>query len=137
MRCGEDCTLFFPLFPPTRLSICQPSRCSLLTIKEEHRFKSTSVIITRFSSETMKLHQSLLTKIVIFIAMFFFHHLYTCLLLSRIYCSNDPNKCNFLFTNLRSALNSKLFSRLASTYLFISRSQSSHAASHLAASFLT
>lgn len=141
MRRGEDCrgTLFFQLFPPTRLDVSQPPvgiRCTLLTIKGAHRFTRASVI-TRFSFQTIELHQSLPAKIAIFIAMcFLLSRLYSRLLLSHLLPRYDPDKCNFLFTNLRSALDSKFSSCLASTYLFISRLQSSRAASHLAASFL-
>jgi hypothetical protein len=69
-------------------------------------------VITLFSLDTMKLHRSLLAKIAIFIAMFSFALVlalfYYRILLSARY---NPDNCNFLFTNLRSAFGSKLFSR--------------------------
>lgn len=91
MRRGEDCrgTLFFQLFPPTRLDVSQPPvgiRCTLLTIKGAHRFTRASVI-TRFSFETIELHQSLPAKIAIFIAMcFFYPPAFTLVFYYRIYC---------------------------------------------------
>lgn len=136
--------LFFRLFPPARapgrFSAPQPGCVYvLLTIKGTHRFTRAFIIISaafpRLYGITSipRLRKSLSLLRCSFPPPF---QLYARLLLSRILSPYDPDKCNFLFTNLRSALDSKLSSCLASTYLFISRLQSSRVASHLAASFL-
>lgn len=113
---------------------------ALLTIKGTHRFTRAFIIIPPLFRDYMESHRcpacenhylycGALSPPPPF-------HLYARLLLSRILSPYGPDKCNFPFTSLRSALDSKLSSRLASTYLFISRLQSSRVASHLAASFL-
>lgn len=80
MRSGEDYTdtLFFLLFPPARLGRFPTPAPEggrdvyvLLTAKGGRIDLRVPAVITRFSSDTMKLHRFLLAKIAIFIAMFF------------------------------------------------------------------
>lgn len=109
---------------------------ALSTIKGTHRFTRAFIIISPLFRDYMESHRfpacenhclycgALSPPPPPF-------HLYTRLLLSRILSPYGPDKCNFLFTNLRSALDSKL-SLLLGVYLFIylstpifSRSESS------------